>query len=73
MVIRSNLGIALKSEGKLDEAEHSHRYVYKKCRCVLSPHHREAVSSQPTVTITLNGRRHCAKVVATYREALVTC
>ncbi|CAN9239143.1 unnamed protein product [Alternaria alternata] len=67
---RSNLGITLQFQGKLDEAEHSHRYVYRKRQRILGPHHHETVKSKANLAITINEQGRHSEAEAIYREAI---
>ncbi|CAN9175295.1 unnamed protein product [Alternaria alternata] len=67
---RSNLGITLHFQGKLDEAEHSHRYVYRKRQRILGPHHHETIKSKANLAITINEQGRHSEAEAIYREAI---
>jgi tetratricopeptide (TPR) repeat protein len=67
---RSNMGIALFTEGRLNQAEQILRYVYKERRRILGRNHHETMKSKANIAMTINEMGHCAQAESLYREAL---
>jgi tetratricopeptide (TPR) repeat protein len=64
------MGIALFTEGRLDQAEHILRDVYKERRRILGRHHHETIKSKANFAMTINEMGHHAQAESLYREAL---
>ncbi|KAH8722581.1 hypothetical protein GQ44DRAFT_711687 [Phaeosphaeriaceae sp. PMI808] len=65
------MGVRLFCEGRLDEAEHLHRYAYTARRRLLGDKHPETISSKANIAMTMNEKGQHREAETMYREALL--